>query len=151
MSQDEVLDHVEELVAATDLPLSADLENCFDHYLDGVAPTAQEAIDIGVAGFSVEDFTGNEDDPIGRPQGAAGGRLGRDGCQSHIGRRCVRRRGLWRHGGGGDRTARAGYVRLRGTWRRRVVAPSGARSVAEGDRHLDLDRAISGQGRHSDR
>jgi 2-methylisocitrate lyase-like PEP mutase family enzyme len=64
MSRDEVLDHVEELVAALTLPLSADLENCFAHDPDGVAGTAQEAVDAGVAGFSVEDFTGNKEDPI---------------------------------------------------------------------------------------
>jgi hypothetical protein len=63
MSPDEVLDHVEELVAATDLPLSADLENCFAHDPDGVALTVQDAIDAGVTGFSVEDFTGNKEDP----------------------------------------------------------------------------------------
>jgi 2-methylisocitrate lyase-like PEP mutase family enzyme len=64
MSRDEVLDHVEDLVAATTLPLSADLENCFADDPDGVADTARQAIDAGVAGFSVEDFTGDKEDPI---------------------------------------------------------------------------------------
>jgi 2-methylisocitrate lyase-like PEP mutase family enzyme len=64
MSKDEVLAHVEELVAATELPVSADLENGFAHAPDDVAQTAQRAIDAGVAGFSVEDFTGDKDDPI---------------------------------------------------------------------------------------
>ena len=64
MSRDEVIGHTKELAAATDLPLSADLENCFAHDPDGVAQTARDAIDAGVAGFSVEDFTGNDEDPI---------------------------------------------------------------------------------------
>jgi 2-methylisocitrate lyase-like PEP mutase family enzyme len=64
MSRDEVLDHVEDLVGATTLPLSADLENCFAHDPDGVADTARQAIDAGVAGFSVEDFTRDAKDPI---------------------------------------------------------------------------------------
>jgi 2-methylisocitrate lyase-like PEP mutase family enzyme len=64
MTEGEVLDHVAELAAAVDLPLSADLENCFAHDPEGVARTARTAIEGGVAGFSVEDYTGNEDDPI---------------------------------------------------------------------------------------
>jgi 2-methylisocitrate lyase-like PEP mutase family enzyme len=64
MSKDEVLGHVEELVAATDLPVSADLENGFAHAPDDVAHTALRAIDAGVAGFSIEDFTGDAADPI---------------------------------------------------------------------------------------
>jgi 2-methylisocitrate lyase-like PEP mutase family enzyme len=46
------------------VPLSADLENCFAHDPDGVARTAVDAIARGIAGFSVEDYTGNENDPI---------------------------------------------------------------------------------------
>jgi 2-methylisocitrate lyase-like PEP mutase family enzyme len=60
----EVIDHIEELAAATDLPLSADLENGFAHDPDEVVLNVQDAIDAGVAGFSIEDFTGNADDPI---------------------------------------------------------------------------------------
>jgi 2-methylisocitrate lyase-like PEP mutase family enzyme len=64
MTRRQVIEHARELAGATDLPLSADLENCFAHDPDGVARTASDAIDAGVAGFSVEDFTGNDDDPI---------------------------------------------------------------------------------------
>jgi 2-methylisocitrate lyase-like PEP mutase family enzyme len=64
MTRDEVIAHAAELAAATDLPLSADLENCFAHHPDGVADTIAEAISAGVAGCSVEDFTGDEKDPI---------------------------------------------------------------------------------------
>jgi len=64
MSGAEVIGHTKELAAAIDQPLSADLENCFAHDPEGVAKTALAAIDAGVAGFSVEDFTGNDKDPI---------------------------------------------------------------------------------------
>jgi 2-methylisocitrate lyase-like PEP mutase family enzyme len=64
MRRDEVLEHARELAAATALPLSADLENCFAHDPEGVAETARAAVDAGVAGFSVEDFTTNSADPI---------------------------------------------------------------------------------------
>ena len=64
MSRGEVLAHVAELAAATALPLSADLENCFADDPEGVARTIAEAIDGGVAGCSVEDFTGDEESPI---------------------------------------------------------------------------------------
>jgi 2-methylisocitrate lyase-like PEP mutase family enzyme len=64
MDRGEVLAHVAELVAATPLPLSADLENCFADDPGGVAHTIAEAVEAGVAGCSVEDFTGDEEEPI---------------------------------------------------------------------------------------
>src|ERR1700722_463580 len=64
MHANDVLDHIEEIAAATDLPLSADLENGFAHDPDAVVSNVQDAIDAGVAGFSIEDFTGDKDDPI---------------------------------------------------------------------------------------
>src|SRR5580692_1317456 len=64
MSKDEVLAHSGELARAVDVPVSADLENCFGHDPEGVAGTIAAAIDSGLAGGSVEDFTGNRDDPI---------------------------------------------------------------------------------------
>jgi 2-methylisocitrate lyase-like PEP mutase family enzyme len=64
MDRGEVLAHVAELAAATPLPLSADLENCFADDPEGVARTIADAIDGGVAGCSVEDFTGDEEEPI---------------------------------------------------------------------------------------
>ncbi len=64
MTREEVIDHVAELAGATELPLSADLENCFAHDPDGVAATIAAAKDAGVSGCSVEDFTGADDEPI---------------------------------------------------------------------------------------
>jgi 2-methylisocitrate lyase-like PEP mutase family enzyme len=64
MTKAEVLAHTADLCGATDLPLSADLENCFDHTPEGAAATVAQAISAGVAGCSIEDFSGDADDPI---------------------------------------------------------------------------------------
>jgi 2-methylisocitrate lyase-like PEP mutase family enzyme len=64
ITRDEAIAHAAIMVAATDLPVSADLENGFADEPDGVAQTVRLAIDAGLAGCSVEDFTGREDDPI---------------------------------------------------------------------------------------
>jgi 2-methylisocitrate lyase-like PEP mutase family enzyme len=64
MSRDEVLAHCGQLVTAVDIPVSADLENCFADEPEGVAATIAAAIGEGLAGGSVEDFTGNRDEPI---------------------------------------------------------------------------------------
>src|ERR1700761_6663831 len=64
VSRDEALAHAAAIVAATDLPVSADLENCFADDPAGVARTVTLAVEAGLAGCSVEDFTGSEDEPI---------------------------------------------------------------------------------------
>jgi 2-methylisocitrate lyase-like PEP mutase family enzyme len=64
MNRDEVLAHCGVLVSAVDVPVSADLENCFADAPEGVAATITDAIALGLAGGSVEDFTGQRDDPI---------------------------------------------------------------------------------------
>ena len=67
VSRDEALAHAATIVAATDLPVSADLENCFADDPAGVAETIRLAATTGLAGCSVEDYTGREDDPIYEP------------------------------------------------------------------------------------
>ena len=64
MTKDEVLAHGVELAGAVDIPVSADLENCFAHDPEGVAATITTAMRGGLAGGSVEDFTGDRDAPI---------------------------------------------------------------------------------------
>jgi len=63
VSRDEALAHAAAIVAATELPVSADLENCFADDPGGVALTVTLAAEAGLAGCSVEDFTGDEDEP----------------------------------------------------------------------------------------
>ena len=55
--RDEALTHAAAIVAATDVPVSADLENCFADEPEGVAETARGAVAAGLAGFSVEDYS----------------------------------------------------------------------------------------------
>jgi 2-methylisocitrate lyase-like PEP mutase family enzyme len=64
VSRDEALAHAAAIVEATDLPVSADLENCFADDPGGVARTVALAAETGLAGCSVEDFTGDDDEPI---------------------------------------------------------------------------------------
>jgi 2-methylisocitrate lyase-like PEP mutase family enzyme len=64
MSRDEVLSHCADLAAAVEVPVSADLEDCFADDPEGVAATITAAKEQGLAGGSVEDFTRNRDEPI---------------------------------------------------------------------------------------
>lgn len=61
---DEALAHAAAIVAATSLPVSADLENCFADDPGGVARTVTRAAQTGLAGCSIEDFTRDADEPI---------------------------------------------------------------------------------------
>jgi len=58
VSLDEVLLHLSSLAHATDLPLNADFENGFADAPDDVAANVALAVDTGVAGLSIEDYTG---------------------------------------------------------------------------------------------
>jgi 2-methylisocitrate lyase-like PEP mutase family enzyme len=64
VSREEALAHAATIVAVTDLPVSADLENGFADSPAGVGETARGAVQAGLAGFSIEDFSGRQDDPI---------------------------------------------------------------------------------------
>ncbi|MBV9919067.1 MAG: isocitrate lyase/phosphoenolpyruvate mutase family protein [Solirubrobacterales bacterium] len=64
VTREQALAHAEQIVRATDLPVSADLENCYADDPDGVAETVRGALATGLAGCSIEDFTGELDDPI---------------------------------------------------------------------------------------
>jgi 2-methylisocitrate lyase-like PEP mutase family enzyme len=54
-----VLGHARAICAAVDLPVSADLENCFAHDPAGVGETVTLAIESGLSGGSCEDFSGS--------------------------------------------------------------------------------------------
>jgi 2-methylisocitrate lyase-like PEP mutase family enzyme len=64
MTREDVLAHCGALSRAVDIPVSADLEDCFAAEPDGVAATIAAAIGQGLAGGSVEDFTRDHDEPI---------------------------------------------------------------------------------------
>jgi 2-methylisocitrate lyase-like PEP mutase family enzyme len=59
IDRETALGHGAELAAAVEIPVSADLENCFADCPDGVAETIAAAAATGVAGASVEDWSGS--------------------------------------------------------------------------------------------
>jgi 2-methylisocitrate lyase-like PEP mutase family enzyme len=59
-----VIAHVAAMVGVTTLPVSADLENGFSDDPTGVADTVRMALQAGLAGCSIEDYSGREHEPI---------------------------------------------------------------------------------------
>ena len=57
VTRDEALAHAKAIVEATDLPVSADYENCFADDPAKAAETVRLAAEIGLAGCSIEDAT----------------------------------------------------------------------------------------------
>ncbi len=55
VTRDEALAHAQDLIAATDLPVSGDFENGFGDSPDEVAETVRLAAEVGLSGISVED------------------------------------------------------------------------------------------------
>jgi 2-methylisocitrate lyase-like PEP mutase family enzyme len=53
--REEALEHARAIVEAVDLPVSADLENCFADEPESAAQTIRLAADVGLAGGSIED------------------------------------------------------------------------------------------------
>jgi 2-methylisocitrate lyase-like PEP mutase family enzyme len=64
VSRDEVIENCRAVAAATDLPVNADLENCFAHAPAAAADTIRLAAEAGAVGGSIEDFTGDRANPI---------------------------------------------------------------------------------------
>jgi 2-methylisocitrate lyase-like PEP mutase family enzyme len=64
MSRDRVLDHLTDMVEATDLPINADFENGFGTDTGALADSVRLAVQSGVAGLSIEDSTGNPATPL---------------------------------------------------------------------------------------
>src|SRR3989442_12149050 len=64
LSLEQVLAHAVEIVSATDLPVSADLEGGFGEDPETVAETFRLAAATGLAGGSIEDSTGGREKPI---------------------------------------------------------------------------------------
>src|SRR5437016_11447048 len=64
IKREEMMAHVSAIVAATDLPVSADLEKGFGDAPEIVAETIRLAAGSGLVGCSIEDASGNPDAPI---------------------------------------------------------------------------------------
>ncbi|MGA9773626.1 MAG: isocitrate lyase/phosphoenolpyruvate mutase family protein [Blastocatellia bacterium] len=64
IGRDQMIAHAIDIVSATELPVSADLENGFGDDPDTVAETIRLAARAGLVGCSIEDSNGRRDDPI---------------------------------------------------------------------------------------
>lgn len=64
LSRREILENAAEIVDATDLPVSADLEDGFGAAPEACAETIRMACKVGLVGGSIEDATGDPDTPI---------------------------------------------------------------------------------------
>lgn len=64
VTRQEALDNARAIVDATNLPVTADLENGFGDSPEACAETIRLAADVGLVGASIEDVTGRADEPI---------------------------------------------------------------------------------------
>lgn len=64
VARDEALALARAIATATDLPVSADLENGFAAEPESVAETVRLAAEAGLVGCSIEDATGEKDKPL---------------------------------------------------------------------------------------
>jgi 2-methylisocitrate lyase-like PEP mutase family enzyme len=64
VGREAMLAHARQIVAATELAVSADLENCFGDDPATVAETIRLAAETGLVGGSVEDYSGDSQRPI---------------------------------------------------------------------------------------
>jgi 2-methylisocitrate lyase-like PEP mutase family enzyme len=71
LSRREAMDHAQEIAGAVSVPVSADLEDGFARSPEGIAETARQALATGIAGFSIQDSTGDPAAPILEPSLAA--------------------------------------------------------------------------------
>jgi 2-methylisocitrate lyase-like PEP mutase family enzyme len=64
LTRRQVLDNARSIVEATNLPVSADLEDGFGPFPEDCAESVKEAVEIGLCGGAIEDATGDPDRPI---------------------------------------------------------------------------------------
>ncbi len=64
VTRGEVIANCRVIAQATDLPVNADLENCFAHEPEAAAETIRLAAEAGIVGGSIEDYTGHHANPI---------------------------------------------------------------------------------------
>jgi 2-methylisocitrate lyase-like PEP mutase family enzyme len=64
LTRDGILANAKEIVEATELPVSADLQDGFGRSPEMCAETIRLASEVGLAGGSIEDATGDPNDPI---------------------------------------------------------------------------------------
>jgi len=57
ITRDDALSHAAEIISVTSLPVNGDLENGFGDSPDDVVETVKGAIEVGLAGCSIEDYS----------------------------------------------------------------------------------------------
>lgn len=62
--RDMVLEHIAEIVTSVDLPVNADFEAGYAIDPEGVAENVRLCVETGVAGLSIEDATGDREEPL---------------------------------------------------------------------------------------
>jgi len=64
VGRDIMLEHIREIVEATEIPVNADFENGYADSPGEVAENVRLCVDTGVAGLSIEDSTGRKGRPL---------------------------------------------------------------------------------------
>jgi 2-methylisocitrate lyase-like PEP mutase family enzyme len=64
VTRDMMLAHCRELAQAADVPVNADFEGGYAHDPADVAENVRLCVETGVAGLSIEDFTGDDANPL---------------------------------------------------------------------------------------
>jgi 2-methylisocitrate lyase-like PEP mutase family enzyme len=64
VGRDMMLEHIREIVEATDIPVNADFENGYADDAGEVARNVRLCVETGVAGLSIEDNSGRKDRPL---------------------------------------------------------------------------------------
>lgn len=64
VSRDMMLEHFREIVEATSLPVNADFQNGYADDPEGVAESVRLCVETGVAGLSIEDNSGQSEEPL---------------------------------------------------------------------------------------
>jgi 2-methylisocitrate lyase-like PEP mutase family enzyme len=64
ISSDMMISHVKEIVESTSLPVNADFQNGYADEPDKLVENVLRCLDTGVSGFSIEDATGDKNNPL---------------------------------------------------------------------------------------
>jgi 2-methylisocitrate lyase-like PEP mutase family enzyme len=64
ITRDQALAHYREIAEAADVPVNSDFENGYADAPEAVAANVKLCVETGVAGLSIEDYTGDPADPL---------------------------------------------------------------------------------------
>ena len=64
VTRDEKFEHCRQILNAVDIPVSADMENCFAQEPEGVAETISLSSEIGLVGCSIDDYDNEQQSSV---------------------------------------------------------------------------------------